>query len=141
MNLTNEDGVAGPIEILSILMFALVTMVFLGYLGRLNTAATRITTTARTSARAASLANTPDAGQDIALNAVARAGLNGLCTGTPVATYRWAPSAFGTWFGGSATVEVSCVVSNQSLAGVLIPGSRTIVVKDTQPVDQFRPTP
>ena len=141
MTPNNDQGVAGPFEILSILMFALATMVFLGYLGRLNTAATRITTTARSSARAASLAPTPDAGQDIALNAVARAGLNGLCAGSPIAKYRWAPSAFGTWYGGSATVEVSCVVTNQSLAGILIPGSRTIVVADTQPVDEFRPTP
>ena len=141
MNWHADDGTAGPIEMLSIVMFALATLVFLGYLGRMNTAATRITSSARTSARAASLAATPEDGRSAAQDAIARSGMNGLCARPPTVDFLWTPSGFGTWFGGSATVHVSCVVTNQTLSGVSIPGDRTITVSDTQPVDAFQATP
>lgn len=133
-----EAGLAGPMEIMMLLVFALVAMVFLGYLGRLNSASTNMTGTARTAARAASLAATPDDARQAAETAVARAGLGGSCLGPPTVEVTWVPSPFGSWFGGSVTVRVSCTVANQSLAGVLIPGNRAISVADTEVVDAFQ---
>ena len=84
MNWHADDGTAGPIEMLSVVMFALATLVFLGYLGRMNTTATRITSSARTSARAASLAATPEDARSAAEDAIARSGMNGLCARPPI---------------------------------------------------------
>lgn len=59
------------------------------------------------------------------------------CLGGVGVTVSWVPSLAGVWQ-GAVTVQVSCTVRNQSLAGVWAPGARTVVMSDTQPVERYR---
>ena len=82
----------------------------------------------------------PDAAaaQIAAVEAIDVYGLQSRCTGGPSVVMSWEPSPSGSWQGGSVTVHVSCTVRNQSLTGVWSPGSRTVVMTDTQPIDRYQ---
>jgi hypothetical protein len=130
MNARHDDaGVATPVEMMYLLVFCIVAVVFLGFLGRLHAEGVHVTNMAQTAARAASLAPNPLAGES-----AARAAVSGSC----ITSFAWSPSARGSWQGGAVTVEVSCTVTNQSLTGVWSPGSRTVVMSDTQPIDRYQ---
>ena len=134
----DEQGVASPVEMMYLLIFSLVAVVFLGFVGRLQAAGIQVTNTAQAAARAASQAQNPAAARSAASDAVATSSLGDRCTGGPRVHVTWAPSATGTWQGGAVTVRVSCAVRNQSLTGVWSPGTRTVVMYDTQPIDRYR---
>lgn len=133
-----EDGIATPVEMMYLLVFCLVAVVFLGFVGRLHAAGVQVTNGAQTAARAASLAPDPVAAQRAATDAVAASTLASRCQGGPVVRLTWVASPTGTWQGGSVTVQVSCTVRNQTLTGVWSPGSRTVTMRDTQPVDRYQ---
>lgn len=134
-----DEGVAEPIEMLFLFMFALGFMVFLGYLGRMNSAATSLSSASRAAARAASLGAGPSDGEAQAQSLLSRTSLAVPCHGRPDLTFTWAPSREGSWYGGSATVTLRCTIANQSLTGVLVPGDRTIVARATEVIDAFQP--
>ena len=134
--LHRDLGVATPVEMMFLLVFCLVAVLFLGYVGRLHAAGVQVTNAAQSAARAASMAAGPDAAEQAAADAVAP--LSTRCDGGARVTISWAPSALGTWQGGSVTAEVRCTVPNQSLTGVWSPGTRTVVMRDTQPVDRYQ---
>jgi hypothetical protein len=135
---TSEDGVATPVEMMYLLVFCVVAVVFLGFVGRLHATGVEVTNVAQSAARAASLAPTPIAAQQAANDAVAESALAARCQGTPAVSFSWDPSAAGSWQGGTVTVSVACTVRNQSLTGVWSPGVRTVVMRDTQPVDRYQ---
>ena len=131
-----DAGVATPVEMMYLLVFCLVAVVFLGFVGRLHAAGVQVANAAQSAARSASLAPDPNSAQIAAADAVDGYGLQSRCTGGPTVEMSWNPSPSGSWQGGSVTVQVRCVVRNQSLTGVWSPGSRTVVVTDTQPIDR-----
>lgn len=133
-----DKGIATPVEMMYLLVFCLVAILFLGFVGRLHAAGVQVTNAAQAAARSASLAPDPAEAERAATESVATAALADRCQGGAVARLSWSPSATGTWQGGSVTVEVSCTVRNQSLSGVWSPGSRTVVMSDTQPVDRYQ---
>jgi hypothetical protein len=133
-----DDGVATPVEMLYLLVFTIVAVVFLGFLGRLHAAGVEVTNTAQSAARAASVAPSPVAAELAAMNIVESSSLAGRCASLPRTSFSWAPSSIGAWQGGAVTVEVSCTVKNQDLTGVWSPGARTVVMRDTQPVDRYQ---
>jgi Flp pilus assembly protein TadG len=135
--LRGDDGVATPVEMLGLLVFCLLSVAFLGYLGRLHATGLLVTTAAQSAARAASIEATPTAAQAAATAAVAQS-LGGRCTSAPVVRMSWSAGPAGAWRGGSVTVEVSCTVPNRSLTTLWTPGARTLVMRDTQPVDRYR---
>lgn len=135
-NVERDRGVATPVEMMFLLVFCLVSVVFLGFLGRLHAAGVEVTNAAQAAARAASLAPTPEAAEVAAIDAVSGSSLLRRCT--PRTILSWTPSATGAWQGGAVTVEVSCTVSNQTLTSVWSPGNRTVVMRDTQPVDRYQ---
>lgn len=130
-----DRGVVTPVEMMYLLVFCLVAVFFLGFLGRLHAAAVEVTNTAQAAARAASLEPSPAAAEAAVRDTVDASSLSARCA--PVTTLRWSPSATGSWRGGSVTVEISCTVHNSELTGVWSPGSRTVVMRDTQPVDRY----
>jgi Flp pilus assembly protein TadG len=134
----SEDGVATPVEMMYLLIFCIVAVVFLGFVGRLHAAGVQVTNTAQSAARAASIAPDPVTAQQAANAAVAASSLAGRCQGGGQVRLTWAPSSIGTWQGGSVTVQVSCTVRNQSLTGVWAPGVRTVIMRDTQPIDRYQ---
>lgn len=134
----DEHGIATPVEMMYLLIFSLVAVVFLGFVGRLQAAGVQVTNTAQAAARAASQAQNPTAAQLAAREVVDASSLRTRCQGGAQAHLTWAPSATGTWQGGAVTVRVSCAVRNQSLTGVWSPGNRTVVMRDTQPVDRYQ---
>ena len=134
----DEDGIATPVEMMYLLIFCLVAIVFLGFVGRLHAAGVQVTNVAQAAARAASIAPNPVAAQQAADEAVATSTLATRCVGGPTVRLTWVPSATGTWQGGSVTVQVACIVRNQSLTGVWSPGSRSVTMRDTQPVDRYQ---
>ena len=133
-----DSGVATPVEMMYLLIFCLVAVVFLGFVGRLHAAGVEVANAAQNAARAASLAPDPVSAEAAAQEAVADSGLRSRCFGGPTVRLSWDASRSGSWQGGSVTVRVSCTVRNQSLTGVWSPGSRTVVVSDTQPVDRYQ---
>lgn len=133
-----DDGVATPVEMMYLLVFCLASALFLGFLGRLHAAGVEVTNTAQAAARAASLELDPASAGRAASSTVVASALHGRCNGGTRVSTSWAPSASGTWRGGAVTVSVSCTIRNQSLTGVWVPGSRTVVMSDTQPVDRYR---
>jgi hypothetical protein len=135
---TSEDGVATPVEMMYLLIFCVVAVVFLGFVGRLHATGIEVTNVAQSAARAASLAPTPIAAQFAANDVVAASVLASRCEGTPAVSFSWDPSEAGSWQGGTVTVSVACTVRNQSLTGVWSPGARTVVMRDTQPVDRYQ---
>ncbi|MGB8860686.1 MAG: hypothetical protein WCC60_15615 [Ilumatobacteraceae bacterium] len=138
MRWREDDGIATPVEMMYLLVFCLVAVLFLGFVGRLHAAGVQVTNTAQSAARAASQAPDAVAAQAAAQQAVASSALAARCEGGAGVSVSWNPSPTGAWQGGSVTVQVSCTVRNQSLVGVWAPGSRTVVVNDTQPVDRYQ---
>jgi hypothetical protein len=133
-----DAGVATPVEMMYLLISCLVAVVFLGFVGRLHAAGVEVANAAQSAARAASMASDPASAHTAALEAVDGYGLHTRCAGGPTVVMSWDVSASGSWQGGSVTVGVSCTVRNQSLSGVWSPGSRTVVMFDTQPVDRYQ---
>lgn len=133
-----DTGVATPVEMMYLIVFCLVMVVFLGFVGRLHAAGVQVANAAQSAARSASMAPNADAAQMAALDAVKVYGLQSRCTGGPTVVMSWEPSPSGSWQGGSVTVHVSCTVRNQTLTGVWSPGSRTVVMTDTQPIDRYQ---
>lgn len=133
-----DCGVATPVEMMYLLIFCLVAVVFLGFVGRLHAAGVEVTNAAQNAARAASLAADPMTAESAAREAIAESGLRNRCFGGPTLRLSWDASPSGSWQGGSVTIQVSCTVRNQALTGVWSPGSRTVVVSDTQPVDRYQ---
>ncbi len=131
-----DRGVATPVEMMLLLVVSIVSVVFLGFLGRLHAAGVEVTNTAQAAARAASLAPSPAAAELAVDDTVSASSLSRRCA--PRAFVSWTPSATGAWQGGAVTVEVACTVRNQTLTGVWSPGSRTVVMRDTQPVDRYQ---
>ena len=134
----DDSGVATPVEMMYLLVFCLVIVVFLGFVGRLHAAGVQVANAAQSAARSASMAPGPTAAQEAALEAVNVYGLQSRCTGGPTVVMSWDPSPSGSWQGGSVTVSVSCTVRNESLTGVWSPGSRTVAMTDTQPIDRYQ---
>ena len=137
MSWCDDDGVATPGEMMYLLVFCMVAVLFIGYLGRLHTAGVQVTNAAQAAARAASLASNPADGLEAAQDSVDTRALRRRCRGGADVDVTWVPSPTGSWQGGSVTVRVTCVVRNSSLAGVWVPGRRTVVVSDTQPIDRY----
>lgn len=133
----DEEGFATPVEMMVLVVFCLAAVLFLGYLGRLHAAGVQVTNAAQSAARAASIAVTPQQAASAAESAVL-SGLRRRCVDGPVVSTSWKASAAGTWRGGSVTVQVSCRVGHGALAGVWLPGERTITMSDTQPIDRYR---
>lgn len=134
-----DSGVATPVEMMYLLIFCLVAVVFLGFVGRLHAAGVEVANAAQNAARAASLAPDPVAAESAAQEAVATdSSLRSRCSDGPTVRLSWDASPAGSWQGGSVTIRVSCTVRNQALTGVWSPGSRTVVVSDTQPVDRYQ---
>lgn len=138
MELCEEDGIATPVEMMYLLIFCLAAVLFLGFLGRLQAAGVEVTNTAQAAARAASQAPSSALAQRAAEDVVEGSSLNTHCEGGARIRVSWAPSPTGAWQGGSVTVRVSCTVDNQSLAGVWAPGTRTVTMSDTQPIDRYQ---
>jgi Flp pilus assembly protein TadG len=133
----HDRGIVTPVEMMFVLVFALVALAFLGFVGRLHAAGVQVTNTAQAAARSASLEASRDAAVNAAQDIVASSTLTSRCTTPPTAALAWTPSPIGTWHGGSLTVTVSCTIDNAALTGVWTPGSRTISVSDTQPIDRY----
>ena len=125
-------------ELMYVLVCCLVAVAFLGFVGRLHAAGVEVTNAAQSAARAASMERNSRQATKAATDSVRRSVLADRCTGGLAMRLTWTPSSSGTWHGGSVTVEVSCTVTNGSLAGVWAPGERTIVMRDVQPVDRYQ---
>ena len=137
-NRRRDNGLATPVEMMYLLMFCLVAVVFLGFVGRLHAAGVQVTNAAQAAARAASLEPDPAAANRSAATVVASSALRERCVGNARMSLSWSPSPSGTWRGGAVTVVVACTVQNRSLTGVWAPGTYTVVMTDTQPVDRYR---
>lgn len=133
-----DDGIATPVEMMQLVVFCVVALAFLGFVGRLHAAATQVTNTAQAAARAASQAADPESARLAASEMAASSTLDTRCDGGARVSLTWEPSPEGSWRGGSVTVELSCVVHNRALTGVWTPGVRTVVARDTQPVDRYQ---
>ncbi len=133
-----DDGIATPVEMMYLLIFCLVAVLFIGFLGRLQAAGVEVTNTAQAAARVASQAPSSGLAQQAAENLVSTSSLAARCDGGARVWMTWTPSSSGTWQGGSVTTQVSCTVRNQSLTGVWAPGSRTVTMSDTQPIDRYQ---
>lgn len=136
--LRSDDGIATPVEMMYLLVLCLAAVLFVGFLGRLQAAGVEVTNTAQAAARAASQAPSSALAQLAADDVVTASALSARCEGGAHARVTWVPSSSGSWQGGSVTVQVSCTVDNQSLAGVWAPGSRTVTTSDTQPIDRYQ---
>ena len=134
----DDAGIATPVEMMYLVVFCLVALVFLGFVGRLHAAGLEVANAAQSAARSASMAPDPTSAQAAALEAVDVYGLRTRCSGGPRVVMSWDASSSGSWQGGSVTVRISCTVRNQTLTGVWSPGSRTVVMSDTQPIDRYQ---
>jgi Flp pilus assembly protein TadG len=135
---SDDDGIATPVEMMYLLIFCIAAVLLLGFLGRLHAAGVQVTNAAQAGARAASLQPDPVSAEAAAIDAVRTGALRRRCQGVPHVHFSWQPSPNGTWQGGSVTVTVRCVISYDALAGVWAPGSRTVTMSDTQPVDKYQ---
>ena len=133
-----DAGVATPVEMMYLVVFCLLAVLFMGFVGRLHAAGVEVANAAQSAARAASMAPTPQAAGAAARSSVAASPLRDRCSGGPRVTTDWSPSPAGTWQGGAVTVVVSCAVPNHTLTGVWSSGSRTVRMRDTQPVDRYQ---
>ena len=134
----DEDGIATPVEMMYLLVFCIAAVLFLGFVGRLQAAGVQVTNAAQSASRAASQAPDSATARVAAEEVVALSVLRTRCEGGAGVHLSWAPSPTGEWQGGSVTVQVSCTVRNQSLTGVWTPGTRTVTMGDTQPVDRYQ---
>lgn len=137
-DLRADDGVATPVELMYVLVCCLVALAFLGFVGRLHAAGVEVANAAQSAARAASMEGNSRRATKAAAKVVEESVLADRCSGGLATRLTWVPSGAGTWHGGSVTVEVTCTVTNGALAGVWAPGSRTIVMRDVQPVDRYQ---
>lgn len=135
---TRDRGVIAPIEVMFVLAFLLASVGLIGFLGRLHAAGVQLGNTSQAAARAASMEGGPIAARRAAETAVDASTLRGRCVGAPSTELVWQPSPTGTWQGGSVTVTVSCTVTNEGLAGMGVPGTRTLRASDTQPIDRYQ---
>jgi Flp pilus assembly protein TadG len=133
-----DAGIATPVEMMYLVVFCLVAVLFIGFVGRLHAAAVEVANAAQSAARAASMASTPDAAVVAARSSVAASPLRDRCSGGLRVTATWSPSATGTWQGGAVTVVVTCIVPTRALTGVWSSGSRTVSMRDSQPVDRYQ---
>lgn len=131
-----DRGVSTPIEMMALTTLCLVAFLFIGFLGRLHAAGVEVTSVARAAAREASMASSPAVATAAASSVVGTSPLVRRCGSTRTAV-SWRPSTSGTWQGGSVTVVVTCVVRSSALAGLWVPGDRTVTMSDTQPVDWY----
>lgn len=131
-----DRGVNTPIEMMALTSLCLVAFLFIGFLGRLHAAGVEVTSVARAAAREASMATSASSASGVALRVVSGSVLARRCGSTSTAM-TWQPSSSGTWQGGSVTVVVSCVVRSSALVGMWVPGSRTVTMRDTQPIDWY----
>ena len=134
----DEAGIATPVEMMYLLVFCIAAVLFLGFVGRLQAAGVQVTNTAQSAARAASQAPDSATAQAAAAEVVALSPLRTRCEGGADVNVTWVLSPVGAWQGGSVTVQVSCIVRNQALTGVWAPGTRTVTMGDTQPVDRYQ---
>ena len=137
-NWHDEAGIATPVEMMYLLVFCIVAVLFLGFVGRLHAAGVQVTNTAQSAARAASQAPTRRPPKPPLRRWSALCRLRTRCEGGADVNVTWVLSPAGAWQGGSVTVQVSCTVRNQSLTGVWAPGTRTVTMGDTQPVDRYQ---
>ena len=133
-----DAGIATPIEMMAVLVFAVAAVALLGFVGRLHAAGVQVSAVSQAAARAASQQGDSASADRAAQDVVAASSLGQRCSGPPVSRLSWVPSEAGTWQGGSVTVTVRCTVDNGALAGAWMPGSRTIAMTDTQPVDRYQ---
>ncbi len=133
-----DAGFLMPVETMFVLVFALVAVAFLGFLGRLHAAGVQVTAVAQAASRAASLEGDSVAARTAAERVVDSSRLVQRCTAPPTAELSWAPSPTGTWQGGAVTVTVRCTLDHAGLAGLWAPGSRTVSMSDTQPIDRYQ---
>lgn len=133
-----DRGVLASVEMMYMLIFCLLAVALLTYVGRLHAAGVEVTNAAQSAARAAS--QTRGAGEALtaARESALRGPLSRRCSGGPSVSMSWRPSGIGTWQGGSVTVTVSCLVANESLSRIWSPGTRTVVMSDTQPIDRYK---
>lgn len=136
--LRGDDGIATPVEMMYLLIFCLVAVLFIGFLGRLQAAGVAVTNTAQAAARVASQAPNSSLARQAAVDLVVASSLSSRCDGGARVSMTWTPSSAGAWQGGSVTTQVSCTVHNRSLSGVWAPGSRTVTMSDTQPIDRYQ---
>lgn len=134
----DERGLASPVEMMFMLAFCILAVLFLGFVGRLHAAGVQVANVAQSAARSASMAPTPAVARTAAARAVQSSPLGGRCIGGARVSMSWRASTVGTWQGGAVHVSVSCTVTNQSLAGVWAPGTRSVAMGDTQVVDRYR---
>jgi Flp pilus assembly protein TadG len=135
---SRDRGVGTPVEMMYLLVFVLIAVGFIGFVGRLHAAGVQVTSASQAAARAASLTASSGEGRTAAQDAVERSTLTSRCSSRPHADMSWMPSSTGSWQGGSVTVTVTCTVANGELSGVWTPGTRTISVSDTQPIDRYK---
>lgn len=133
-----DGGMVTAVEMMYLLVFLVVALAFFAYLGRLHAAGVQVSNTAQSAARAASLTADRDAGSAAAQQAVDSSTLPSRCSAPPTARLSWQPSSTGSWHGGSVTVTVDCRIDNAGLSGIWTPGSRTVSVADTQPIDRYK---
>jgi Flp pilus assembly protein TadG len=133
-----DAGVVAPVETMYLLVFAIVVTALIAFLGRLHAAGVEVSAVAQAAARAASMEPSSAAAVTAAERAVVDSPLATRCAGSPSTEVDWSPSPTGTWQGGSVRVRVVCTVSNASLAGGLLPGTRTISASDSQPIDRYQ---
>lgn len=133
-----DRGFATPVEMMLLLTAALAVLVFLGFLGRLHAAGVQVGSVAQAAARAASQEGASTTATAAAERLVAGSALVQRCATAPTTSLTWTASPAGTWQGGSVTVTVRCALANRGLAGVWMPGARTVSVSDTQPIDRYQ---
>ncbi|MFM7045933.1 MAG: hypothetical protein ACKOYG_10380 [Ilumatobacteraceae bacterium] len=133
-----DRGVLTAVEMMYMLVFCLLAVALLTYVGRLHAAGVEVTNAAQSAARAASQTRGASEAFTSARQSAAQGPLGRRCDGGPRVSMNWQPSAIGTWQGGSVTVTVSCSVANASLSGLWSPGTRLVVMSDTQPIDRYK---
>ncbi|MFZ4810613.1 MAG: hypothetical protein ACOYL9_04640 [Ilumatobacteraceae bacterium] len=131
-------GVVTSIEMMFVLMFALASVALLGFVGRLHAGGLEVGNAAQAAARSASMTSSSAAARRAAQDSVDASPLVGRCADAPSTELTWSPSATGTWQGGAVTVTVRCRISDSTIAGIWLPGSRTLVMTDTQPIDRYQ---
>jgi Ni,Fe-hydrogenase III small subunit len=113
-----------------VFVLALVALVF----GRVTTAHQQVTESARAAAQMAAVMPTPQAAVAAAADAV-----NGGFVGTSPCARTWVSTDVSDFHpGGSVTVTVICSVDLSDLSVPGVPGSTSIRVLTTAPVDPYR---
>lgn len=135
MRLQPSDAGAVVTETVLLIPVFGVLMLLVVFVGRITNADLDVEAAARDAARAASIANSAAQAQSAAL-ASATAALEGdriRCThlGVDVDTSRFSA-------GGSVAVTISCAVALTDVAGIKLPGSKTLSARAIEVVDRYR---